>query len=188
MPFDFGLGFNPAIAFDGTSERIVDLQADHGVVTRRITREGFPLDSDPTTIDPQPSSPSYPAISCRDGVCLTVWDHGNNAIDGAVLKATGDIGTAFPIAPVQLVGIGPSVTSEANGFFVTWPDWNGRDYDIRGARVSSTGMFSGFVSVATTGANEAGAAAVGNFVVYSRDGRLYLRTSVEDGRRRAATR
>ena len=187
MPFDLGLGWNAAIAFDGASERILYLQADHGLVTRRITHDGFPLDSSATTLDPHPSSPTFPAIACSRGACLAVWDHADSEVDAALLKATGDVGAPFPVAAIHRVPVGAAVVADSSGFFATWTDWNGRDDDIRGERFSTDGAPLGFVNVAMTGANEVGAAPVAGLVAYSRDGRMYLRTAFETGRRRTVT-
>jgi len=172
VPFDYGLGFTPAIGFDGTSYWIVNLQDQRGLVARRISRSGFET-GDVMLLDARPGSPVDPALVCSEGTCLAAWYHlplPGFSIAGAVLNSTG-AGPLFEIARVGLVGGGPAIAANGNEFFVTWPDWNGHDDDIRGARVSRTGALLGYANVATTGFNEFGAAPVqGPFVVYGRGG------------------
>lgn len=195
FPMEFGSGADPAVAFDGTNNWLVYALSGK-LFARRISPDGINV-GDSVVLDPSAANPSPPAIACASGTCLAAWT--NRSLFATILNANGSAGLPLPIVPANEQSP-PAIAADENGFFITWPQGNGSDFDSWAARISRSGELRGFLAVATTGLDESSAFPIllsgTPAVVYSRNGtgadfftyRLFLRTNIPESRRRAGRR
>ena len=193
--FNVGAGISPEIGFDGTGLWLVYLHPSISNLTvllaQRVTPQGFLL-GNAVLLDLTPVTPNAPAIACGNGKCLAAWNHqapDTSDLYAAVLGSSGIDVPAFPIATAYQQ-LPPTVAFNGTGFVVTWGEWSDR-YAIREPRVSSSGQRQGIFTV-TSGVSFPSATPLGistPAVIYAGTGpvsRLFLRTTVEESRHRAA--
>jgi hypothetical protein len=140
--------YTPAVAHGGTNFLVVwqdNRSGNDDIYGARVSGNGTMLDISGIPISTATDGQSTPAVAYDGTNFLVVWrDSRNNSYDiygarvsgiGAVLDTSG-----IPISTATHYQYTPAVAHDGTNFLVVWQDnRSGTNYDIYGARVSSTG-------------------------------------------------
>lgn len=140
----------PSVAFDGTNYLVVwdDYRSTtHNIYGARVTPAGAVLDPNGRVISNAARDQLYPTIAFGDTNYLVVWDDYRSNVDfdiygarvdvsGSVIDFNGIIVSSainYQLLPASAFGV--------DNYLVVWEDTRGQTYfDIRGARVSPSGL------------------------------------------------
>ncbi|MBM7115691.1 TolB family protein [Archangium primigenium] len=178
----------PAVTHDGTNFLVVwqDYRnGGHDIYAARVSNAGIVLDSSGIPISTYVNHQTKPAVASNGTNSLVVWQDtrsgGTEDIYGARVSNTGSVLNPNGILISTAVNRqeSPAVAYSGTEFLVVWQDYrSGTNYDIYGARVSSTGVVrnpSGIpISTATNHQMAPALAKEGtNFLVVWQDTRSY---------------
>jgi hypothetical protein len=140
--------YTPAVAHDGTNFLVVwqDYRSGNSdIYGVRVSEAGTVLDTNGIPISTAANDQYSPAVAHDGTNFLVVWHDsrsGYSDIYGARVSSTGtvlDTG-GIPISTATNYQEYPAVTHDGTNFLVVWQDYrSSTNYDIYGARVSSTG-------------------------------------------------
>jgi hypothetical protein len=125
----------------------------------------------------------YPVSSYANGMHLIVWQEGNETwggdsqIKGLIIADNGAYDSSFVISNAADVQEKSAITTDGTNFFVVWQDFRNGNYDIYGARVTTTGTVLDANGIAiSTGANNQAYPSASfdgtNFIVVWMDARI----------------
>ncbi|MFH0778887.1 MAG: hypothetical protein V2A71_09700, partial [Candidatus Eisenbacteria bacterium] len=154
--------WRPSIASDGQGFLLVcveEVDGSHKVAARRMDGDGNPLGASLTTVRIAPDIPSV-AVAYGDSTYLVVWEEAGGVTGYDVYAARVDTsGAVVDVGPIHVSGgtwdeREPCVAFDGDSYFVAWQDKrNGLDWDVYGARVSTSGAVLDPAGVAVSAAS-----------------------------------
>ncbi len=168
---DKGMGFLPAVAFDGAaylvlwSYRLTLTYGSYDVHGMRVSKTGALLSTKDLIISAAANHQYYPSVGCGGSGCLAAWldsRDGVYSIYGARLSSAGALldpgGLKLVAGTSSSINTGPTtptVAAGSAGYLVAWNKASGSSGMIHGARVSTGGKMldSGVVLSAKQGTN-----------------------------------
>ncbi|MBI5434640.1 MAG: hypothetical protein HZA52_17545 [Planctomycetes bacterium] len=147
----------PAIAFDGANYLVV-YGADAQVRALRVSPNGVVLDTGGFALSTTGSSNFGPAIAFDGTSYLVTWGHYTQALAYDVYAArVTTSGASFGEFVVRAAAgdqVEPAVVFDGTEYLVAWQEANGSTFDLRGARISTSGAVldpTGFAIATSTG-------------------------------------
>ena len=141
---------SPAVAFDGTHNAVVwnDVRtgpADMNVYGARVNGDGIVLDAQSIAVSTAATNQERPSVAFDGAEFLAVWDEGRDYsrdVRGTRLTPGGVILDTFAIriSPPGGEQSHPAATFGASDFLVVWEEGMYSDRDVRGVRVSPSGV------------------------------------------------
>lgn len=124
MPFDYGVGEQPSVAWDG-STYIVPFAGQYDTKTGilRVSRDGFPVGA-PVPFEDPGFNPVTSNMACTGGTCLVVWRRDMSGVASgaaaAILTSTG-LGSILPLSSSGESAPPPAVAVEGDHYLVGSP-------------------------------------------------------------------
>jgi hypothetical protein len=141
---------SPAVAFDGTHNAVVWNDArtgptDLNVYGARVNGDGIVLDSQSIAVSTAATSQERPSVAFDGAEFLAVWDEGRDYsrdVRGTRLTTGGVLLDTFciQVSPPGGEQSHPAAAFGASDFLVVWEEGMNRDRDVRGVRVSPSGV------------------------------------------------
>jgi hypothetical protein len=157
----------PAIAFDGTNYLVAwndERNSSHyDLYCARVSKSGVVLDPDGVAISKAAKRQGFPAIAFDGTNYMVVWQDDRSGfydIYGSRVNTSGAVLDAGGIAVSTAASDQsyPAIAFDGTNYFAVWQDGRGGDYDIYGARASTSGVVldpGGFTDLAFVSASVA---------------------------------
>jgi hypothetical protein len=140
----------PSLCFDGVNYFVVwtddpNLYRNSNVCGARVSPSGNVLDTSGITISTTTSRRGYPSVAFDGTNYLVVWQERRNGTDwdiyGARVTQDGAVldSSAIAISTAGRAEFAPSIVFDGTNYLVVWQDGRNRNWDIYGARVTSSG-------------------------------------------------